>query len=53
MGSLVKCSSWDCRNKEPQKCAEIEVEIDDDDWVGCTCINLCAQCLADMMEEVE
>ena len=50
---LGRCSAWICRNKEPQKTAEIEVNVENDDYEGITTIQLCGQCLSDMLEEVE
>lgn len=53
MSDLVKCSAWDCRHKPKQKCAEIVVYVDPKQSWGTYTINLCSQCLADMMEEIE
>jgi len=49
----LRCSSWICRNKGPQKCAELEVNVDEDEFEGIVYVYLCGQCLADAMEEVE
>lgn len=51
MSSLVFCSAWICRDKEKQKCAEIEINVCDEDFEGITSINLCSQCLTDALEE--
>ena len=53
MGSLSKCHGWSCRHKKPVKCAEIEVEIDIEEYDGIVCINLCHQCLTDALEVFE
>ena len=37
----------------PCKCAEIEVEIDIEEYEGTVCINLCGQCLSDALEEIK
>lgn len=51
--SLSKCSAWVCRHKEPQKCGTVEVIIHEGGLDGNVDINLCGQCLADALEEVE
>ncbi len=51
--SLSKCSSWICRNKGQQKVASGEVYVDVKDFEGYVEINLCGQCLSDMLEALQ
>jgi hypothetical protein len=53
MSQEAFCNSWICRNKPKQKCAELEVNIDEEELEGIVYINFCSQCLTDALEEFE